>query len=182
MACQEAGLYQGGDLWKPDRAALPAITSAALRALGARGSEVIVMGVPRGSGTRMALDRDRDGYFDGDELDAGSDPGNPASTPGSVGVGGGLRDELRALGPNPFRESTTLRFALARSGRVDAAVYDVLGREVRTLARGAWFGTGEQTLAWDGRDGSGRAAGAGVYFLRVRTPSALWTRTVVRVK
>ena len=178
-------LYQGGDLWKPDKAALPSISSAALRALGARGSEVVVMGVPRGSGTRMALDRDRDGYFDGDERDAGSDPGNPASTPGNVGVGGAagaLHDELRALGPNPFRGSLSLTFALARGGRVEATVYDVLGREVRSLARGTWMAAGEQRLAWDGRDGAGREAGAGVYFLRVRTPSAAWTRMVVRVK
>lgn len=173
-------LYQGGDLWKPDRAAEPAISSAVLRALGARGSEVIVMGVPRGSGTRMALDRDRDGYLDGDELGAGSDPDDPASTPANVGVGTS-RDVLRALGPNPFRESTTLRFALARGGRVDATVYDVLGRSVRTLSRTS-FAAGERSLTWDGRDDAGRAAGPGVYFLRVRTPSATWTRTVVRVK
>jgi hypothetical protein len=39
--------------------------------------------VPPGSGRRIAIDADLDGYLDGDELDAGSDPRNPASTPGS---------------------------------------------------------------------------------------------------
>jgi hypothetical protein len=29
----------------------------------------------------MALDRDGDGYYDGDELDAGSNPADPSSTP-----------------------------------------------------------------------------------------------------
>lgn len=37
--------------------------------------------VPVGSGRRIAIDRDEDGYLDGDELDAGSNPGDPASIP-----------------------------------------------------------------------------------------------------
>jgi len=180
-----AWLYQGGDLWKPDKAAEPNLTSAALRALGGAGSELVVTGVPRGSGTRMALDRDRDGYFDGDELDAHSDPGNPASTPLNVGVGTGgatLADRFGAIGPNPFRATTAVTFSLARAGRVDVAVYDVLGREVRGVARGAWLAAGAQRIEWDGRDAAGREAGAGVYFVRVKTPSAAWTRMVVRVR
>jgi hypothetical protein len=178
-------LYQGGDLWQPDKSADPSVTSAALRALGGAGSEVVVMGVPRGSGTRMGVDRDRDGFRDADELDAGSDPGNPASTPANVAVEPArepLRDRFEALGPNPFRASTALTFALAQPGRVDVVVYDVLGREVRGLARGAWLPAGAQRLVWDGRDGDGREANAGVYFVRVKTLMAEWTRAVVRIR
>ena len=36
---------------------------------------------PPGSGVRIGLDRDLDGFYDGDELAAGSDPANPLSTP-----------------------------------------------------------------------------------------------------
>ncbi len=39
--------------------------------------------------------------------------------------------------PNPFRASTTLRYAVAEAGEVSLAVYDVLGREVAVLAEGA---------------------------------------------
>ena len=46
------------------------------------------------------------------------------------------------------------------------------GREVRVLARAQGFSAGPQRLAWDGRDGEGREAGAGVYFVRMRTPMA----------
>lgn len=38
--------------------------------------------VPPGDGRRGALDRDRDGAFNGDELTAGSDPSDPLSRPG----------------------------------------------------------------------------------------------------
>lgn len=60
----------------------PAISSAALRALAhKKGHEVTYTCAPPGSGKRMALDRDEDGYLDGDEAAAGSDPANPSSTP-----------------------------------------------------------------------------------------------------
>jgi YVTN family beta-propeller protein len=45
-------------------------------------NQSFVLGVvPFGTGRRLALDRDEDGYFDQDELDFGSDPANSDSTP-----------------------------------------------------------------------------------------------------
>jgi hypothetical protein len=94
-------VYQGSGQWKSDLAADPPIETIDLLALAGPGAEITVTGVPPGSGTRMGVDRDRDGYLDGDELVAGSDPGNPASTPALVGVPGdvALRDRLTAATP-----------------------------------------------------------------------------------
>ena len=176
-------LYLGAGQWKSDKSAQANIGTSALEALAATGTELTITGVPRGAGQRMGLDRDRDGYLDGDELDAGSDPGNPASTPANVGVANEtLRPGLQAIGPNPFRTTTDVRFALGRAGRVDLAVYDVLGREVRSVARGLWLGAGVQHLAWDGRRADGGAAGAGVYFVRLKTPDGSWVRPAVRIQ
>jgi hypothetical protein len=177
-------LYQGNDQWQPDVATDPTITTAQLRGLGARGSEVTVLGVPLGSGLRMALDRDRDGYYNGDELAAGSDPGNPLSTPLNTGVGDGAKAEfaMRSIGPNPFHTTTTLTFSLGRPSTVDAEVFDVLGRQVRMLTRGQWFEAGPQRLEWDGRDARGTPVGGGVYFVRLRTAGGSWTRSVIKLK
>jgi hypothetical protein len=178
-------LYLGADQWKPDKQAGANISSATLRALGGAGSEVTVTGVPEGTGQRAGLDRDRDTFLDGDELDAGSDPGNPLSTPLNVAVepGAGRREfELRSIAPNPFRDALDVRFTLGAGGRVDFAVYDVLGREVRSVARGLWLDAGANALRWDGRDREGRAASAGVYFVKLRTERATWVRAVVRVR
>ena len=68
--------------FRGDRAAEPPLDAAALRALAQRaGQEQTWTCVPPGEGTRLALDRDGDGSFDRDELDAGSHPATPQSTP-----------------------------------------------------------------------------------------------------
>ncbi len=51
----------------------------ALRALAGVGSEQTYTLAPAGSGRRIGIDRDEDGYLDRDELDFGSDPANPLS-------------------------------------------------------------------------------------------------------
>ena len=66
----------------PDRAAEPALSDAALRALATtNGQELTYTAMPRGAGQRAGLDRDEDGVLDRDELDAGSDPADPSSVP-----------------------------------------------------------------------------------------------------
>ncbi len=176
--------YVGGGLWQRDKQAEFDITSADLRALAGPLSEVTVTGVPKGSGFRMGLDRDRDGYLDGDELDAGSDPGNPLSNPTNAGVGPGpskLGFALRSVGPNPFRAAVEVQFTLGRDSRVDLTVYDVLGRKVQSVAKDLRLPLGQHTLRWDGRDASGSRVSAGVYFIKLRTEGGAWTRTVVHL-
>jgi len=79
----EAGFwYVGSGLFKSDRRALPPITDAALRLLATHGVRPVTYTcVPRGSGERLGVDRDGDGFWDGDERDARSDPADPTSTP-----------------------------------------------------------------------------------------------------
>jgi hypothetical protein len=142
-----------------------------------------VTGVPLGSGTRMGFDRDRDGYADGGELAAGSDPGNPASTPANTAAVPGVTGTgLRAALPNPFRGGTQFEFSLAQPSRVEWVVFDVLGREVRVVSRGSVWPAGVQHAAWDGRRDDGGVAGAGLYFARLRVAGASFTRPVVKLR
>jgi M6 family metalloprotease-like protein len=77
-----------------------------------------------------------------------------------------ITTRLRGHFPNPFNAQTTIRFDLARAGRVRLLVSDVLGRQVRLLAD-ATLGEGNHQRSWDGRDGAGRPVGSGVYFYRL---------------
>ena len=66
-----------------DRGSEAALTDAQLRAHATTaGQERTYLCVPPGSGFRIGIDRDDDGFGDRDELDAGTDPTDPLSTPG----------------------------------------------------------------------------------------------------
>lgn len=74
--------YLGAGSYQSDRAAeLP--SSATLIASATPGSELTWTVVPKGSETRIGIDRDEDGFLDRDELDLGSDPADPDSFPGA---------------------------------------------------------------------------------------------------
>jgi mono/diheme cytochrome c family protein len=83
---RKSGLPRGwfferaGGFFQSDRLA-ETETPAQLLALAAPGSEQTYTLVPAGSGERAGIDRDADGYFDQDELDAGSNPADPFSSP-----------------------------------------------------------------------------------------------------
>ncbi len=65
-----------------DRAADPVSSDATIRAFAATpGQEITYTCVPPGSGVRLGIDRDEDGFFNRDELDAGGDPANALSLP-----------------------------------------------------------------------------------------------------
>ncbi len=176
--------HVGSGQWQSDLVGDATRTTTQLIALVSTGSELTVMGVPVGSGLRFGIDRDRDGFFDADERLALSDPANPASTPANVAVppGAALATTLRGARPNPFQLTTELEFTLARSAEVELAIYDVLGREVRVLARGVRLDPGLQRLAWDGRRSDGGVAGAGAYFVRLRAEGGQWSRMLVKVR
>jgi hypothetical protein len=73
--------------------------------------------------------------------------------------GGGAPGSRLSVSPNPFRGAATMLFSLPGTRNVDIAVFDVLGRRVRTL-RSGMLGAREHRLVWDGqRDGGTRAPG-----------------------
>ena len=94
--------------------------------------------------------------------------------------GAPYRFEIRGAVPNPFARGSEIRFTLDRASRVDVSIHDASGREVRRLAPGP-MGSGPHALTWDGRDGRGRVAAAGVYFVRIRSEEREAVAKLVRV-
>ncbi|MEZ5066885.1 MAG: FlgD immunoglobulin-like domain containing protein [bacterium] len=84
--------------------------------------------------------------------------------------------------PNPFRASTTLRFAISSSRPVSLTVHDVAGRRIRTLTRSEPFPAGEHAVVWDGRDDAGRSVAAGVYFVSLGGDARRRVRVVNRLR
>ncbi len=67
--------------------------------------------------------------------------------------------------PNPLRGSTTLRFDLAQPSTGELSIFDLAGRRVATVNKGAFL-AGRYTVTWNGRSDAGVAVGSGVYLVR----------------
>ena len=79
---QRGWVRQASGMFRSDRVSEPLLDDATLRAQASvDGQERTYTCVPHGSGQRIGVDRDGDGFFDRTELDAGKDPANPASHP-----------------------------------------------------------------------------------------------------
>ena len=71
--------------------------------------------------------------------------------------------------PNPFNPVTNIRYDLPEAAQVRLRVYDLRGREVRTLIRGVQS-PGVKTAVWDGRVATGAEVPTGIYDVRLVTP------------
>ncbi|MBN1550904.1 choice-of-anchor D domain-containing protein, partial [bacterium] len=68
--------------------------------------------------------------------------------------------------PNPFNPQTKISYQLAESGRVEIAVYDLLGRKVSMLLNEEQR-AGSYNIYWHGKDDAGRQTATGTYILQL---------------
>lgn len=81
-----------------------------------------------------------------------------------LGVSAGPETAILFAAPNPFAESTTIRFALAEAGRARLSVWDVSGQQIALLADGP-RAAGQHEVTFDAG-----ALPSGLYFARLQTP------------
>jgi hypothetical protein len=91
------------------------------------------------------------------------------------------RVSLAQNAPNPFSDSTTLRFSVPQSGPVKLSVYNVAGQRVVDLVNST-MDAGTYQTSWNGRDGSGVRVAGGVYFYRLQASGESLTKEMVRLK
>jgi M6 family metalloprotease-like protein len=87
-------------------------------------------------------------------------PGGPSGAPRAFA--------MSPVHPNPFAGDAMVTVSLDRAEPFMVRVFRADGRLVRTLARGPGAPS-ELPLRWDGRDDHGRPAGAGLYFIQLRS-------------
>lgn len=78
--------------------------------------------------------------------------------------------------PNPFNPVTTIRFALPEPGRVTMKLYDVAGREVRTLV------DEELPAGWHGTVLEAQGLASGIYFCRMEAGEFTDARKLLLLK
>jgi hypothetical protein len=89
-------------------------------------------------------------------------PGLTVDTP----QGGRAFSNFMKIGNSVMKQGTSsVRFGVAKAGRVQVSIYDVTGRKIKNLADRV-FPAGEHSLQWDGTDDGGQKVARGVYFVR----------------
>ncbi|WP_251954643.1 choice-of-anchor D domain-containing protein [Salinibacter ruber] len=83
---------------------------------------------------------------------------------------------LKANYPNPFSEQTTIEYDVAEQSKVNIRVYNVLGQQVATLARGTKQ-AGTHQVDW-----SGQSLSSGKYFVRLEAGGTTDTKQITIVR
>ncbi len=72
--------------------------------------------------------------------------------------------------PNPFNPNTAIKFTVPEKSNLRISIYDLLGREVRTLVNGR-MEAGEFKVDWNGKDNSGHPLSSGTFFCKLESKS-----------
>ena len=83
--------------------------------------------------------------------------------------------------PNPFNPSTTLRYDLPEKTTVNIIIYDMLGRQVKTVVNTTQE-AGFKSVIWDATNSQGKPVSAGVYFYQIQAGKFVQTRKMVLLK
>lgn len=83
--------------------------------------------------------------------------------------------------PNPFNPSTKFVVGVPQTAQVNLAVYDLLGRKVRTLQNGE-MPAGYHAMEWNGLTDQETAATSGVYFIRMNGEKFNATQKIMMMK
>lgn len=83
--------------------------------------------------------------------------------------------------PNPFNPSTTIVFEVPERSNVLLKLYNLLGKEVRTLVNEEKQ-PGVYPVTWDGMDEAGRMLPSGLYFYKISAGDRVEIRKMMKVQ
>jgi hypothetical protein len=88
---------------------------------------------------------------------------------------------LYANYPNPFNPTTTISYDLPEQARATLGIYDILGKQIKTLVNQSQD-AGNRIAVWDGTDDLGKQVSAGVYLYRIEAGEFTQTRKMLLLK
>jgi len=83
--------------------------------------------------------------------------------------------------PNPFNPVTTLRYDLPEDALVNIAIYDMMGRQIRTLIS-TQHSAGYKSVQWNATNDAGSPVSAGLYFYMIQAGDFKQTKKMMLVK
>lgn len=114
------------------------------------------------------------------------------SSVGSFSTGGNVTDveeenvipnkySLEQNYPNPFNPTTRITYSLPQNSFVALKIYDILGREVKTLINNE-VNAGTHSIVWNGTDNYGNKVSSGTYIYRVVAGDFVSVKKMVLIK
>lgn len=83
--------------------------------------------------------------------------------------------------PNPFNPVTTLRYDLPEQTHVNITIYDMLGRQVKTLINHTQD-AGYRSVIWNATNDYGKPVSAGIYLYQIQAGDYISTKKMVLLK
>ncbi len=83
--------------------------------------------------------------------------------------------------PNPFNPSTTIKYVLPKNSYVTLKIYDMLGREIKTLVNKEQ-NTGSYEVQWNGEDNNGNKVASGTYVYRIIAGDYVSSKKLILIK
>ena len=92
-----------------------------------------------------------------------------------------LEYKLEQNYPNPFNSRTVIRFSVRDEGFVTLKIYDVSGKEVKTIVAEE-MPAGAYSVDWDGTNNAGMQVASGVYIYQFRTKAYTLSKKMIVLK
>ena len=83
--------------------------------------------------------------------------------------------------PNPFNPVTSLRYELPQDALVNITIYDMMGRQVKTLVNSSQT-AGYKSIQWNATNNIGQPVSAGLYLYTIQAGDFRQTKKMVLLK
>jgi hypothetical protein len=123
-------------------------------------------------------------YYKVTAVDFSGNESDPASPKTTTGIGEKIFPRKFALYqnvPNPFNPSTVIKYDVPEAIRVRITIYDVSGREARTLVD-EFKTPGTYEASWNGLNNSSEQMSSGVYLYKIEAGDYVQSRKLVLLK
>jgi hypothetical protein len=83
--------------------------------------------------------------------------------------------------PNPFNNSTVIKYIVPKEDMISIKIFDINGKEVKLLSEKTQLPR-EYSIEWDGKNNMGKYVGSGTYFCRLYSSNKILTSKMVLLK
>jgi len=91
------------------------------------------------------------------------------------------KPELYPAYPNPFNPITTLRYDIPEDASVNITIYDIVGRQIKTLLNSPQT-AGHWSIQWNSTNNTGQPVSAGLYLYTIQAGEFRQTKKMVLLK